>query len=124
MTEIFIVNQSSGSYNDHFSWPVAAFPTKEEAEEWVAKANEGWYPKQEALTKEMREYEAAVEEKYPYPDLDPEEWDTFDWNHWEEDRKVFQQEWEASGKCSYVDTDLHSYSLHRTSIPYYGPTNL
>ncbi|UYZ60117.1 hypothetical protein [Hymenobacter latericus] len=106
---LYIVKQSSGSYDDYISWPVAAFTTKQAAEAWVAAANAAFAKDVErrvGLYKEYeKEYDALVEKHKE--------------NKWES--KEWRQEYEALDK-KYADRldpydKLHEYKLVKEPIP-------
>lgn len=122
MREVYIVEQSSGSYDDYRSWPVGAFPTKEAAEEWVAVNQPLFLADLQRQKEEAEEYQTKCEvlsDLYPYQwskEGSPEQ------TAYLTAQEVFHTSWGDKATCEPYEE--WGYSLNTNPIPYYGPDNL
>lgn len=107
---IWIVEQSSGSWDDFITWPVCAFQSKEDAEAWIIENNDLLPSKLEKDKEDASEYDARYEEI-------AEKYDMADWNEehpnfikWRAEFDQLNTQWVEDEKAlEYVN--LHPYSI-------------
>lgn len=97
--DIWIVEQSSGSYDDFMTWPVCAFESKVEAEKWILMNNALLPAKFEKEKEEAKEFESRYNELLEKYDL--KDWDDHNPNFrkWRDELDVLTSEWVNVGKA-------------------------
>lgn len=109
--DIWIVEQSSGSWDDFTTWNVIAFSCKSAAESWVEENNATLPAQKEKKKEEAKEFDSRYEallEKY-----DLAEWDDLNPNFrkWREELDKLTTEWtEKDMAIEY--TDLNNFYIN------------
>jgi len=107
---IWIVEQSSGSWDDFTTWPVKAFESKEEAEQWIVENNATLSAKLDKDREDAKEFEARYEELLQEHGLD--DWDDQhpNFRKWRDGLDKLTTEWADNDRT--VDyQDLHPYNI-------------
>ena len=107
MTQIWIVSQSSGSYEDFREYPVGAFPTKEEAQQWLDLHQPTFLAQRDQQTEEAKAFDVEYNK---LSDLAHPEWD--------QAYKALADSW--GDKAQNGPYEEWGYSLNHHPIPFYS----
>lgn len=105
VSEIWIVQGSSGQYDDYWAWPHRAFDSKEAAQAWIDKQPKVDYQALEELEVLVSEYRSSLS----MDGIETEEqWQSF----YEEEEKMAQKATEEI-QAKYLSADLtQSYDFN------------